>query len=78
LKKIAGVEAGIAVGAVAAVAVAIVVGLFMWRKRKRRKVKEVEMERVSEVMDPGPGLGPYEMVSPDEQQNGETIHEMAA
>jgi hypothetical protein len=77
LKKIPeGLEAGEAVGAVATVAVAIVAALFMWRKWKKRKGKEVETERVSEVMDPGPG--PYEMASPDEKQIGETIHEMAA
>jgi hypothetical protein len=77
LKKISeDVEAGIAVGAVVAGAVALVAALFVWRKWKRRKGKEVETERVSEVMDPGPGL--YEMASPGEKQNGETIHEMAA
>jgi hypothetical protein len=65
---------GIAVGAGAAVAIAIVVGLFMWRKWKRRKGKVVVMERVSEVLDPGPG--PYEMACPNERQSGGALCEM--
>jgi hypothetical protein len=76
LKKIpGGLEAGIAVGAVAAIAMAIVAGLVILKKWKRRKGKQVEGGGVSEMFDPEPG--PYEMACPDQKQNGETLHEMA-
>ena len=69
-------EAGIAVGAVAAIAMAIVADLVILKKWKRRKGKQVEGSGVSEVFDPGPG--PYEMACPDQKQNGETLHGRAA
>jgi hypothetical protein len=55
---------------------AIVAGLVILKKCKRRKGKQVEGSGVSEVFDPG--LGPYEMACPDQKQNRETLHEIAA